>query len=116
MTNVLILHSDCPQQAAVQPQFPGFTPQALRILSYFTAAAGTQRSEDCLTLNIWSKETARSVQADKPVFVLFHGGRQSQDSVSVVSWFTEARQDSLVAIPILHLPMVSISPMPRTLL
>ncbi|KAH7396721.1 carboxylesterase-like protein [Phaeosphaeria sp. MPI-PUGE-AT-0046c] len=66
---------DCPQQAAVQPQFPGFTSQALRILAYFTGGAGTQRSEDCLTLNIWSKETARSANADKPVFVLFHGGR-----------------------------------------
>jgi hypothetical protein len=72
---VLIFHSDCPQQAAVQPQFPGFTSQALRVLSHFTGAAGTQRSEDCLTLNIWSKETARSEQAEKPVFVLFHGGR-----------------------------------------
>ncbi|KAH7088952.1 carboxylesteras-like protein [Paraphoma chrysanthemicola] len=66
---------DCPQQAATQPAFPGFTSQALRILSYFTAGAGTQRSEDCLTLNIWSKPTAKSSKAAKPVFVLFHGGR-----------------------------------------
>jgi cholinesterase len=73
----LTICSDCPQQAAVQPQFPGFTTQALRILSYFTAAAGTQRSEDCLTLNIWSKQTPKSLKADKPVFVLFYGGRQS---------------------------------------
>lgn len=36
-----------------------------------------QRSEDCLTLNIWSKPTAKSYKADKPVFVLFHGGRKS---------------------------------------
>ncbi|KAF2708538.1 carboxylesteras-like protein [Pleomassaria siparia CBS 279.74] len=66
---------DCPQIAATQPAFPGFTAQALRVLSYFTAAAGTQRSEDCLTLNIWSKPTARSFKAEKPVWVLFHGGR-----------------------------------------
>jgi cholinesterase len=69
-------HSDCPQQAAVQPAFPGFTSQALRILASFTGAAGTQRSEDCLTLNIWSKPSAKSLTADKPVFVLFHGGRK----------------------------------------
>jgi cholinesterase len=73
----LTICSDCPQQAAVQPQFPSFTLQALRILSYFTAAAGTQRSEDCLTLNIWSKQTPKSLNADKPVLVLFYGGRQS---------------------------------------
>ncbi|KAF2106166.1 carboxylesteras-like protein [Lophiotrema nucula] len=66
---------DCPQVAATQPAFPGFTTQALRILSYFTAAAGTQRSEDCLTLSIWSKTTNKSLKADKPVWVLFHGGR-----------------------------------------
>lgn len=70
-------YSDCPQQAAIQPRFPGFTPQALTILSQFTAAAGTKRSEDCLTLNVWSKSTPKSSQSDKPVFVLFHGGRQS---------------------------------------
>ncbi|KAF2844991.1 carboxylesteras-like protein, partial [Plenodomus tracheiphilus IPT5] len=65
---------DCPQQAATQPAFPGFTSQAKRILAYFTAAAGTQRSEDCLTLNIWSKHASKP-KADTPVFVLFHGGR-----------------------------------------
>ncbi|CAN9411816.1 unnamed protein product [Alternaria alternata] len=43
--------------------------------NFFTAGAGTLRSEDCLTLNIWSKPTLKSVKAKKPVFVLFHGGR-----------------------------------------
>ena len=61
----------------MQPAFPGFTTQALEILSVFTAAAGTLRSEDCLTLNIWSKPTANSLKAEKPVLILFHGGRQS---------------------------------------
>jgi cholinesterase len=77
--------SDCPQQAAVQPAFPGFTPQAPNILAYFTGAAGTERSEDCLTLNIWSKPTARSYTADKPVFVLFHGGRKATSFYSSIS-------------------------------
>ncbi|KAJ4986248.1 carboxylesterase [Stagonosporopsis vannaccii] len=66
---------DCPSQQAVQPAFPGFTSQAQKILAYFTGSAGTQRSEDCLTLNIWSKPTTKSYNAKKPVFVLFHGGR-----------------------------------------
>ncbi|KAG9195562.1 hypothetical protein G6011_00683 [Alternaria panax] len=43
--------------------------------NFFTAGVGTLRSEDCLTLNIWSKPTAKSAEAKKPVFVLFHGGR-----------------------------------------
>ncbi|KAL5390289.1 hypothetical protein DPSP01_001861 [Paraphaeosphaeria sporulosa] len=73
--HVLTNRSDCPQQAAVQPAFPGFTAQALRILAYFTGAANTTRSEDCLTLNIWAKPTKKSHKADKPVFILFHGGR-----------------------------------------
>lgn len=67
--------SDCPQQAAPLPEFPGFTAVAPRIITFFTGAAGTVRSEDCLTLNIWSKQTARSSRSDKPVFVLFYGGR-----------------------------------------
>ncbi|KAJ8115148.1 hypothetical protein OPT61_g3137 [Boeremia exigua] len=67
--------SGCPQGVAVQPDFPGFTPQARDILSAFTSGSGTQRSEDCLTLNIWSRPTAKAVKSDKPVFVLFHGGR-----------------------------------------
>ncbi|KAL5408038.1 hypothetical protein PMIN04_011541 [Paraphaeosphaeria minitans] len=66
---------DCPQQASTQPAFPGFTSQARRILAYFTGAANTTRSEDCLTLNIWAKPTAKSSKADKPVYILFHGGR-----------------------------------------
>ncbi|USP82103.1 hypothetical protein yc1106_09377 [Curvularia clavata] len=66
---------DCPQQAATQPKFPGFTPQALRILNYFTSAAGTKRSEDCLILNIWAKPSRKSADAGKPVWILFHGGR-----------------------------------------
>lgn len=69
------MHSDCPQQATAQPKFPGFTSQALRILSYFTSAAGTQRSEDCLVLNIWAKPSKRSANLGQPVWVLFHGGR-----------------------------------------
>ncbi|KAF2006797.1 acetylcholinesterase [Amniculicola lignicola CBS 123094] len=54
-------------QAAVQPTFPGFTPQAPKILAAFTAGPGTLRSEDCLTLNIWAKPTIKSSKAKKPV-------------------------------------------------
>ncbi|RXG41620.1 hypothetical protein VDGE_02233 [Verticillium dahliae] len=66
---------DCPLSAAPTPDFPGFTPQARRIVSFFASGAGTPQSEDCLTLNIWAKPTARSTRAAKPVVVFFYGGR-----------------------------------------
>jgi len=53
------------------------TPQAQRIIAYFASAAGTPQSEDCLTLNIWSKPTLESDRKDKPVLVFFYGGRES---------------------------------------
>ncbi|CRK23594.1 hypothetical protein BN1723_013044 [Verticillium longisporum] len=66
---------DCPLSASPTPDFPGFTPQARRIVSFFASGAGTPQSEDCLTLNIWAKPTARSTRAAKPVVVFFYGGR-----------------------------------------
>jgi carboxylesterase type B len=77
------MYSDCPQQAAVQPAFPGFTSQAPAILAAFTGAAGSERSEDCLTLNIWSKPTTKAPEPAKPVFVFFHGGRKSSHVICV---------------------------------
>ncbi|KAJ6783044.1 hypothetical protein PWT90_01866 [Aphanocladium album] len=66
---------DCPLTASPPVDYPGFTPQAQRILSYFASGAGTNKSEDCLTLNIWAKTTAASQKSQKPVIVFFYGGR-----------------------------------------
>ncbi|TQV96670.1 hypothetical protein V2A60_002945 [Cordyceps javanica] len=66
---------DCPLTPSSPVDYPGFTPQAPRILSYFASGAGTNKSEDCLTLNIWAKTTAASFKAQKPVIVFFYGGR-----------------------------------------
>jgi len=66
---------DCPLSPAGPLDYPDTTPQAPQIVSYFASAAGTPQSEDCLTLNIWSKVTERSDQAAKPVLVFFYGGR-----------------------------------------
>ncbi|KAK4237442.1 cholinesterase precursor [Achaetomium macrosporum] len=66
---------DCPLTASKPVDYPGFTPQAQRIISYFASAAGTPQSEDCLTLNIWTKATVNANKADKPVLVFFYGGR-----------------------------------------
>lgn len=67
---------DCPLTASTPVNYPGFTPQAQRIVNYFASAAGTPQSEDCLTLNIWAKPTPSSDKADKPVLVFFYGGRK----------------------------------------
>jgi carboxylesterase type B len=68
---------DCPLTASKPVAYPGYTPQAQRVVSYFASAAGTPQSEDCLTLNVWSQPTGKSKNAKKPVFVFFYGGRFS---------------------------------------
>ncbi|KAK8029328.1 hypothetical protein PG991_006384 [Apiospora marii] len=54
--------------------FPGFTPQAQRIINNFVGSAGNAQSEDCLTLNIWTKPTPFAAQ-QKPVLIFLYGGR-----------------------------------------
>ena len=75
---------DCPLTASKPVAYPGFTPKAQRIVNYFASAAGTPQSEDCLTLNIWSKPTASSDKANKPVLVFFYGGREYRSPVMVL--------------------------------
>ena len=64
--------NDCPQTPSAPVDYPGFTPQAPRIISYFAASAGTPQGEDCLTLNVWTNPS----KCDKPVVVFFYGGRK----------------------------------------
>jgi hypothetical protein len=67
---------DCPlSPSAPVTNFPDLTPQALDIIKYFATGAGTPQSEDCLTLNIWTKATAKASAKKKPVLVFFYGGR-----------------------------------------
>jgi carboxylesterase type B len=67
---------DCPLTANKPvANYPGFTPQAQRIVNYFSSAAGTPKSEDCLTLNVWAKPTGNSNRHNKPVLVFLYGGR-----------------------------------------
>ncbi|GKT43485.1 cholinesterase [Colletotrichum spaethianum] len=66
---------DCPLSPSPQIDYPGMTPQAQRIIEYFASAAGTPQSEDCLTLNIWTRRTNKVRSFGKPVIVFFYGGR-----------------------------------------
>jgi carboxylesterase type B len=70
---------DCPLSASKPvANYPELTPQALDVIKYFSSGAGTPQSEDCLTLNIWTKATEKASQAKKPVLVFFYGGRESK--------------------------------------
>lgn len=67
---------DCPHSTFPYINYPGFFDDANRIIDYFAASANTTQSEDCLTLNIWSKATSRSNLAQKSVLVFFYGGSE----------------------------------------
>lgn len=55
--------------------FPNFTqPSGLRVWKNFAAQNNNPVSEDCLKLNVWTKN-AGNPRAKKPVLVFFHGGR-----------------------------------------
>lgn len=67
---------DCPLSPSKKVDYPDMTPQAQRIISYFASGAGTPQSEDCLTLNIWTKPVNKLHSSNKPVIVFFYGGRE----------------------------------------
>ncbi|KAF2134298.1 cholinesterase precursor [Dothidotthia symphoricarpi CBS 119687] len=55
--------------------FPNFTePSGLRVWKNFAAQNSNPTSEDCLKLNVWTKN-AGNAKAKKPVLVFIHGGR-----------------------------------------
>ncbi|KAI4254063.1 MAG: hypothetical protein L6R42_007337 [Xanthoria sp. 1 TBL-2021] len=56
------------------PPYPEATAQFGNIVAAFTGSIDKNRSEDCLTLNIWSKDTP---DKSNLVIVYFHGGRYS---------------------------------------
>lgn len=53
--------------------YPESTPQQTRVLANFAGQLNHTQSEDCLTLNVWSKLGGRR---SKPVFVYFYGGSE----------------------------------------
>ena len=67
---------DCPLTASPPVDFPGFFDDAQRIIAFFASGAGTPQSEDCLTLNVWSRATKRADEGSKPILIHFYGGRK----------------------------------------
>ena len=66
---------DCPQKGLTVPplSYPGQTPQFKKIVEAFAGGRGNPQSEDCLTLNVWTK--GKVLNRTKGVLVWFHGGR-----------------------------------------
>ncbi|KAF2854712.1 cholinesterase precursor [Plenodomus tracheiphilus IPT5] len=67
--------ADCPSNKPPISAFPNFTePSGLRVWKNFVAQNSNPASEDCLKLNVWSRDP-ENVKTKKPVLVFFHGGR-----------------------------------------
>lgn len=65
---------DCLANKPPVSTFPNFSePSGSRVWNMFAAQNGNPSSEDCLSLNIWTRTPSSS--AKKPVLVWFHGGR-----------------------------------------
>ncbi|TKA61784.1 hypothetical protein B0A49_09466 [Cryomyces minteri] len=67
----------CPETPSRPVAYPDATPQEQRIVAAFGSQLSRPQSEDCLTLNIWTKPTAKAKKGAKPVLVFFYGGRWS---------------------------------------
>lgn len=67
---------DCPQNTAAYFAYPNATEQYKKVYAAFVNQLNNTQSEDCLTLNIWSKGDTSST-AQKPVIVFIYGGRFS---------------------------------------
>ncbi|KAG9663134.1 cholinesterase, partial [Aureobasidium melanogenum] len=64
---------DCPANIAPPSTYPGLTASGRRVYMNFVDQVGNPQSEDCLTLNIWTKATTH--ERPKAVLLWIHGGR-----------------------------------------
>lgn len=74
LTNVSTKGYDCPQTQSRYFAYPNATDQYARVYANFVNSLNNTQSEDCLTLNVWSKP---AVSGLKPVLVWIYGGRFS---------------------------------------
>ncbi len=76
---------------------------ALQTVWHSEAASFNEKSEDCLTLNIWTK-AANETDAKKPVMVFIHGGAHgwggSSDPLYDGQNFAEANGDDVILVTV----------------
>lgn len=65
------IYRDCMYSVSKLVDYPDKTPQFDSIFKAFAAINNNTQSEDCLTLNVWSKPDLNQL---KPVYVHFYGG------------------------------------------
>ncbi|KZM23178.1 hydrolase [Ascochyta rabiei] len=94
--------SDCPSNKPPVSAFPNFTqPSGLRVWKNFAAQNSNPTSEDCLKLNVWTKN-AGNTSAKKPVLVFLHGGRfqiPGPHSPLYIGQYLADAQDVVVVTP-----------------
>ncbi|PYI01229.1 carboxylesterase [Aspergillus sclerotiicarbonarius CBS 121057] len=74
-------HHDCPYAHNSLYTYPNETRQFPGIMKAFVASEGNNsQSEDCLTLNIWTRRS--NSRALKPVYVHFYGGRYTSGTTN----------------------------------
>ncbi|PNS17870.1 hypothetical protein CAC42_44 [Sphaceloma murrayae] len=67
----------CPQTPGRPVAYPDRTPQAQQVIGFFAGQSNYTTSEDCLTLNVWTRPTPKAHSKAKPILVFFYGGRWS---------------------------------------
>lgn len=67
-------------------KYPNQTRQFDNIIDDFGGGRGNNQSEDCLTLNVWTKGPGS--QQKKGVLLWIHGGSKLYSGSNLVSWLT----------------------------
>lgn len=92
---------DCPNTPNGAVGFPDFTPQAQRVINYFSANTGTPQAEDCLTLNIWTPLDTVTC-AKLPVLIFYYGGRFTYGHTNTLFFDGEflARSQNVIVVTV----------------
>lgn len=100
LTNFSTQGYDCPQTASRYFAYPNATGQYARVYSNFVNSLNNTQSEDCLTLNVWSKPAGSSTtdvgggDGLKPVLVWIYGGRFSAGTSNTPFYHGEFMADA----------------------
>lgn len=100
LTDISTQGYDCPQTQSKYFAYPNATEQYGRVYANFVNSLNNTQSEDCLTLNIWSKpgDSLRTnvggAAGLKPVLVWIYGGRFSAGTSNTPFYHGEFMADA----------------------